>query len=132
MVWIGTFNCHHSHAAFGGQQQFWRHHMVVFPRTSVQIKMIGHEAIIGSPNLAIFYNHKTLYERQRLQDARDRCDFFQFCPTLLHEILALYDPKSQDRWLTPFNFTHAFVSRDNFICQRQLVDAILRRERVDM
>ncbi|MFK7800701.1 MAG: helix-turn-helix transcriptional regulator [Anaerolineae bacterium] len=123
-MWVGTFNCHHAHPLFHAKQVFDWHHMVVFPRTSVALTMDGRSQLAGSPNVVVFYNNRTEYERSKLTQEGDRCEYFQFSPLLLHEILASFDQTAQERNHTPFLFTHAFVSRQNFIRQRQLLEQL--------
>lgn len=126
MVRVGLFRCHPSHPAFAGQHYYHWHHMIVFPRTLVELTQIGREKIIGSPNIAIFYNHGTLYERKELTEQGDQCDFFQFNIALLYDILSEYDFDARSRETEPFLFTHSYVSRENFMHQRQMIDLITR------
>lgn len=86
--------------------------------------MDGRNQLAGSPNVVVFYNNGTEYERSKLTEEGDRCEYFQFSPPLLHEILGAFDQTVQGRNHTPFLFTHAFVSRQNFIRQRQLVEQL--------
>ena len=125
-MWIGTFNCHHTHSEFSGTNIFEWHHMVVFPRTSVALKMHGHDPLVGSPNVAIFYNHGTEYERDQLTDEGDCCEYFQFSPQLLLEIISLHDPTILKRDEHPFLFTHSFLDKSIFLRQRKLVEELKR------
>ncbi|MEM7332945.1 MAG: AraC family transcriptional regulator [Chloroflexota bacterium] len=126
MVWIGTFNCHCSHNMFGGVHCFPGHHLIVFPRTTVKLTMQGKGAILGSLNSVIFYNHNTIYKRQQINDEWDLCDYFQFSHALLFEILSIYDPKALNRISKPFPFTHTYLTRLNYLRQRQLIQAIFK------
>lgn len=128
IVWIGTFNCHHTHAEFKGINYFDWNHMVVFPRTSVALDMTGYDPVVGSPNVAILYNHGATYERGRLTDEGDCCEYFFFSPQLLGEALAFYDPAAQDRPTQPFLFNNAPVNNEIFINERKLVDLALRSD----
>lgn len=105
---------------------------MVFPRSVVKLNMHGHESLIGSPNVAVFYNHATVYERERLADEVDQCEFFQFRPTLLYDILAQYDPKARERRGRPFTFTHTFLSRQNFLLERQLLQLMFQSNLADV
>ena len=99
--------------------------MIVFPRTFVELNQIGRDIIIGSPNIAIFYNYGTLYERKELTELGDQCDFLQFDPELLYDILTLYDFDARHRELEPFLFTHSYVGRADFLRQRRIVEMIM-------
>lgn len=124
LVWIGTFNCHHTHKRFNGLNHFEWHHMIVFPRTSVILKMCGHDPFVGSPNIAVFYNNDTVYERGQLTEEGDCCEFFQFNRSLLLEVLATYDPAVYEREHQLFQFTNAFVDKKLFIRQRKLLQLL--------
>lgn len=130
MVWIGRFECHHTHAQFDGEHLYQGHHMVIFPRTQLELTILGRAKLISSPNLAVFYNNGMVYKRGYLTEQGDRNDNFQFRQTLLTEILATYDPDVRCRE-HPFKFTHTFVSRENFVRQRRLAAAALQHNQPD-
>ncbi len=94
---------------------------MVFPRTVVKLNMHGKEPLIGSPNVAVFYNKDTYYERSKLSEDGDQCEFFQYSPALLREILAAHAPQHDT---TTFPFTYTFLNRTNFVLQRALVDKL--------
>ena len=94
--------------------------MVVFPRTSVALKMSGFDPVIGSPNIAILYNHGAEFERSQLRDEWDCCEYFMFNPQILQEILAVYDPAVQERPNRPFLFNRTTVNNAIFLQERKL------------
>lgn len=88
--------------------------------------MLGRETLIGSPNNVVFYNCDTLYERQELTEQGDCCDYFQFSPRLLQEIVSAHHPQYDHG--EPFQFTHSFVNRQNFARQRAIMGEIGRKD----
>lgn len=126
MVWVGEFMCHFDDPFFGGLHFFDHHHMIVFPRTCVKLKLHGYGSLIGSPNLAVFYNRNTVYERTKLDNIGDKCYYFQFDPMLMDELLAEYQPQSNGRRSQTFSFTHALLHREQYLQQYRIVEMILR------
>ena len=120
---IGEFYCSRTHPNFHAPELQRTHHLVVFPRTSVEVLVFGRKQIVGSPNVAIFYNRGTIYQRGNLTDEDDRCDFFRFDQQLLYAILDIYDPAARDRDGTPFQFNHSFLNPQQFCAPTRLNDA---------
>lgn len=98
--------------------------MIVFPRTSVILKMSGQDPFVGSPNIAIFYNQDTIYERSQLTEEGDCCEYFQFNRSLILEILKNYDAAIHEKEKKLFHFTHSFVDKSIFLQQRHLLQLI--------
>lgn len=105
--------------------------MITFPRTAVELHLLGRGTVIGSPNIAVFYNHGQEYFRQQLSPEGDFCEWFNFSPRLLREVVELYDPRAAEEWKRPFSHTHAPLSSRWHLLQRSLVDHILNAPFLD-
>ncbi|WP_420642808.1 helix-turn-helix transcriptional regulator [Candidatus Leptofilum sp.] len=125
VVWIGIFRCPAEHPVFDKPAYFAWHNMITFPRTAVELHLLGQETVIGSPNMVAFYNHGQEYFRKKLSDTGDWCDWFQFCPQLLAEIIRQYDPKVGEVGVRPFRYSHTPISTRSLLLQRQIIHHLL-------
>jgi AraC-like DNA-binding protein len=91
---------------------------MVFPRSSVSITQRGHEPIIATPNVIVFYNEGQTYQRGKVSERGDDCAWFGFSPALLEEAIRPFDPRVSDRPMRPFSFTHGPSSSGSFLSQR--------------
>ena len=119
-VRIGTFYCPVSHPVFpyAGEMEGYT---VVFPRTSVQIAHEGHAPVIADPNVVMFYNKGQPYQRGKVSEQGDLCDWFDFDFTAVIDVIREYDPAVEERWLTPFQFTHTPSVSAIYLQQRRLI-----------
>ncbi len=105
--------------------------MITFPHTMVELHMLGKGIIVSSPNIAVLYNNGQEYFRKPISDVGDRCEWFQFCPRLLFEVIQQYDPAVEERYGMSFSFTHASIPVKCLILERQIVNHILTSDQVD-
>lgn len=123
--WIGLFRCSANHPEFHAPNYFSWHNMIVFPRTAVELHFLGQETIISSPNIAVFYNCGQEYYRQILSEKGDWCEWFQFRPSLLLEVIRHYDPRVDERDKRPFLHTHTPIATRWLLLERQIVEHLV-------
>lgn len=117
---IGTFFCPPSHPRFQDTGPIGGY-TVVFPRTSVSIAHEGRTPVVADPNVVMFYNQGQLYRRQKLSEQGDLCDWFGFGQTAVIAAIRDHDPTVDDRWPTPFCFTHGPSDSAIYVQQRLLI-----------
>lgn len=122
LVWIGTFRCPPTHPLFYKQSYFNWHNMITFPRTAVELHILGQETIIGSPNIVAFYNKGQEYFRKKLSENGDWCEWFQFCPKLLFEVLQQFDPQAEPGEKRPFRHSHTLIATKWLLLERQIIE----------
>jgi AraC-like DNA-binding protein len=101
---------------------------MVFPRTSVYITHNGRSPVVADPNVVIFYNQGQEYQRSKLSEQGDICDWFAFCPALIVEAIRPFDPSVEDRQETPFTFTHGPSEARSYLLQRLLIKHLREAE----
>lgn len=87
--------------------------------------MLGKGIIIGTPNIAVFYNYGQEYFRRKLANEGDFCEWFNFSPSLLREVIGLYDPTVAERGKRPFIHTHAPLGTYWHLLQRNIIEHLL-------
>lgn len=117
---IGTFYCPPTHPRFQDTGPIGGY-TIVFPRTSVTIAHDGRAPIVADPNVVMFYNQGQLYRRGKISEQGDLCDWFGFGQTAVIEAIRAHDPTVDERWLTPFCFTHGPAASAIYIQQRLLI-----------
>jgi len=117
---IGTFYCPSSHPHFQNTGPIGGY-TIVFPRTSVTITHDGRTPIVADPNVVMFYNQGQIYRRGKISEQGDFCDWFGFGQTAVIEAIRTYDPSVDNRWLTPFSFSHGPAASPIYLRQRLLV-----------
>ncbi|WP_420643673.1 helix-turn-helix transcriptional regulator [Candidatus Leptofilum sp.] len=120
---IGRFVCPPWHPKFPNTGPI-RGATIVFPRTSVTITHVGKRAVVGDPNVVMFYNKGQQYTRGKLSEQGDICDWFGFAPQIVIEALRTVDPHVDDRWNQPFLFSHGPSTSKLYLQQRLLVEAL--------
>lgn len=104
---------------------------MTFPRTAVELHLLGKDTIVSSPNITVFYNHGQEYFRRPLSREGDFCEWFNFYPPLLQEVIQLYDPSVVEREKRPFLQSHAPLATRWLLLQRRLVDYLLTNTVID-
>lgn len=120
---IGTFFCPPSHPRFQDTGPIGGY-TVVFPRTSVTITHDGRAPVVADPNVVMFYNQGQLYRRGKISEQGDLCDWFGFGQTAVIDAIRVHDPTVDDRWLTPFSFTHGPSTATIYMQQRLLIHCL--------
>ena len=108
-----------------------RQHCFVFPRTSVRIRHAGRKPFVASPNVVTLYNAGQVYERERITDEGDRCEWFSVEPGVLAEVLAAHDPSTLDDPEHPFRLPFVLGDPKTYLLQRLVVRHATEAERVD-
>jgi AraC-like DNA-binding protein len=130
VVQIGLFRCPVSYPHFANTGST-SNHLIVFPRTSVQITHPGKRTIVADPNTMMFYNNRQTYFRERLSERGDLSDWFAFNPELILDALRPYDPGIDDHRDHPFLLTHAPAAAEIYLQQRLVVETLLHGAVVD-
>lgn len=130
LIQIGIFRCptwapffHNSGPAEG--------YLLVFPRTSVQIKHEGRRPVVADPNVVMLYNQGQVYSRSKLSERGDMCDWFAFHPKTLVQAMRPFDPAVDERWESPFRYTHGPSDAETYLLQRLVTRHVRESERPD-
>ncbi|WP_420627887.1 helix-turn-helix transcriptional regulator [Candidatus Leptofilum sp.] len=130
-AWLGIFRCSAKHPLFYKPAHFAGHNMITFPRTAVELHMLGQETVVASPNMVAFYNHGQEYHRKKLSETGDWCEWFKFSPRLLAEVIQRYDPQAGEMELRPFRHSHILISARTLLHQRRIVHHLLTAKQRD-
>ncbi|MCL4263690.1 MAG: AraC family transcriptional regulator [Anaerolineae bacterium] len=130
MMVIGTFFCPSSHPRFQDTGPIGGY-TIVFPRTSVTITHDGRTPVVADPNVVMFYNQGQLYRRGQISAQGDLCDWFGFGQTAVIEAIRAHDPTVDERWLTPFCFTHGLAASAIYMQQRLLIHYLNQTSKPD-
>ena len=130
LLTIGLFRCPTWHQAFSNTGPA-SNYLLVFPRSSVIITQSGHQPVVANPNVVMFYNRHQEYERGKLSDWGDVCEFFAFSPPTIIEVHRQVDPTVEARAERPFRFSHTTSHPHNYLKQRRIVQRILSGAQLD-
>ncbi|MFN8454696.1 MAG: helix-turn-helix transcriptional regulator [Anaerolineae bacterium] len=117
---IGLFRCPPWYPYFADTGPI-QGYLLVFPRTSVGITHAGGDPIVADPNIVMFYNRSQLYQRHKLSERGDWCDWFAFKPEVVVEALRPFDPTVVDHPERPFQLTHGPSDARSYLLQRLVV-----------
>jgi AraC family transcriptional regulator len=95
-------------------------HEVVFPRTGVFVKHVGHDKAVADPNHVLFFNANEPYRVSHPAPGGDDCTVYVFSPETLIEALAHYEPRARDHPEKPFAVTHGAVELRTILRQQQI------------
>jgi AraC-like DNA-binding protein len=123
---IGAFRCRPEHPRFTDTGPI-EAHVVVFPRTSVEIRHEGSRPFVADACVATLYNRGQRYRRAAVDPAGDRCDWFALAPELALELVARHEPDALDRPETPYRFEFTPVAGALYLRQRRLFERLARR-----
>lgn len=128
---FGVFRCHPSHPNFA-LKGIARGHLLVFPRTSVQIVREGQGASVSDPNQAIFYHAEQPYQREAIHPDGDRCEWFAFSPTMINSAVGQLGPQVRQSNERPYPATSAPIAATIYLLQRRVVRHVQQRgEQID-
>jgi len=130
LVEVGRWRCPPDHPHFvdsGPASQ----HLFVFPRDGVWIQHEGRRPFLADPNIVTFYNRGQRYQRQPLNGAADRCEYYAVEPGALAGTLTGVDPSAADRPDRPFPFTHGPSDQHSYLRQRRVFEHVTREARPD-
>lgn len=117
---IGTFHCPVTDPIFNHAGKI-DGYTIVFPRTSVTITQDGRRPVVADPNVVMFYNKGQAYERGKVSEEGDMCDWFGFDRTAVIDAVRTVDPSVEERRLQPFCFTHGPSDSEIYLQQRLLL-----------
>ena len=130
LVRVGLFRCRPWHDMFKNDRRALADYLV-FPRTSVMITYDGYEPVVADPNTVLFYNKHQTYEREKLSERGDFCDYYTFSQEALLDTMQAYDPTVLERPERPYPTTHAPSDSQSYLLQRLVVQHILGDEPSD-
>jgi AraC family transcriptional regulator len=125
---IGTWQCRPSQPEFPGG--WMAKPTFVFPRTCVEITQEGEESIVVDPNVAVLYRGAQEYSRRAVDPAGDRCEWFEFDPRWVSEIVDGVDPKAATD-ASPIKHTHAPATSEAYLLQRMLTRYVVAHPEPD-
>lgn len=128
---IGTFHCPITDPIFNHAGKI-EGYTIVFPRTSVTITQDGRRPVVADPNVVMFYNKGQAYERGKVSEEGDLCDWFGFDRTAVIDAVRTIDPSVDERWLQPFYFTHGPSDSEVYLQQRLLIHYLQETESPDL
>lgn len=130
--WIGIFRCHPAEKKHYGSMKPISGHLIVFPRTCVKITFDGHEPIVTNPNIVMLYNSGQLFQRDKVAEDGDRCEYFGYRPSVLMEALESYYPTIDPTPEQPFVWSHTLTTTSAFLQQRRLVSYLRTHRQIDL
>ncbi|MCA9923329.1 MAG: helix-turn-helix transcriptional regulator [Anaerolineales bacterium] len=128
---IGTFHCP-THYPYFHNTGPTEGHLVVFPRTPVCITQAGRRPVITDPNVVMFYNKGQEYQRDKISERGDTCEWFSFSPDVLVSAIQPYDAQVQGRRERPFRFSHGPSDPESYLQQRLITEYVRQTDASDM
>lgn len=119
LLTIGEFRAPVDHPQFTDSGPT-RHHLVVFPRTSVVIRHEGRPPITTDPCTVTFYNQGQRYTREPVDPRGDHCAWFGVHPDLIRDVLGGHDPSVADRPGAPFGRIWGLSDARSYALQRAI------------
>lgn len=130
-VWLGEFRCPPDDPRWRGDNIIVDGHNVVFPRTSLVIQHAGREPVVTNRNHVMFYNHRQVYTRGRIDQHGDHCIYLVVSGDLLLEIAGPYDPAVVERPDRPFPFDHGPSDPSSYLFYHLVSHYLLGHEAPD-
>lgn len=121
---IGLWRCRPWHDLFRRDREAQGHY-IVFPRSSVYITPSGRSRIVADPNVVMFYNKHQTYQREKLSDVGDICEYFGFDDSALLEMMQQHTPGLLGKPESPFPVTHGPSDPQSYLLQRMVVEHVL-------
>ena len=123
-VKIGRWRC-------GPDSHLWREEnvagsrpMLVFPRTSVQIKQDKHDPVVTTRNHLVYYNKDQTYRRKLVDRRGDICDYFYVEPKELVSVLTWLGSEAPENLDEPFNRSLGNCNTTSYSVQRYLFELV--------
>jgi AraC-like DNA-binding protein len=127
---IGRWRCPASHPWFVNSGPV-AEACFVFPREPVWIAHEHERPFVADANTVTYYNTGQCYERRRLGDRGDRCEWFALADDAMRDSLAAVDPDVRGRDERPFTFTHGPADPASYLLQRTIVEHVRREVNPD-
>lgn len=131
LVRIATYRRDANRPDFEAPDRVVSGHLIVFPRTSVQINYENGDSIVANPNLVTMYNLHQGFSRKKISDRGDLCEWFAFTPEVLLDAMKRYDPSVEDRIEQPFAARFGPSEPNCYLRQRIVVEHMLQEEKPD-
>jgi len=118
----GTFSCRPDNPLFDAEAPSTAH-CLVFSRTPVWIRHERGERYVADPTVATFHNRGRVYQRWKIADEGDRCDWIAYADDLMADALSRRrQPAGRDPTWFPAEFTP--ISCRIYARQRLLFDRL--------
>lgn len=131
LVRIATYRRDANRPDFAAPDRVVNGHLIVFPRTSVQINYDNGDSIVANPNLVTMYNLHQGFSRKKISERGDFCEWFAFAPEVLIDAMRRYDPSVEDRLDRPFAVRFGPSDPSCYLRQRIVVEHLLQDEKPD-
>lgn len=131
LVRIATYRRDANRPDFEAPDRVVNGHLIVFPRTSVQINYDNGDSIVANPNLVTMYNLHQGFSRKKISERGDFCEWFAFAPEVLIDAMKRYDPTVEERIDRPFAVRFGPSEPSSYLRQRIVVEHLLQEEKPD-
>jgi AraC family transcriptional regulator len=121
LVRIGAFRCDRDHPDFRDTGPA-NNDCFVFPRTAVLIEHEHEPPFAASPNITTFYNRSQRYQRHKISERGDRCDWFGVDRSVARDAVRMVDPAVEEN---PFRWTRGRCDAQTYLMQRCLFDGVV-------
>lgn len=125
LVRIATYRRDGNRPDFEAPDRVNSGHLIVFPRTSVQINYENGDSIVANPNLVTMYNLHQGFSRKKISERGDLCEWFAFAPEVLIDAMKRYDPTVEERIEQPFIARFGHSDPSCYLRQRIVVEHLL-------
>lgn len=124
LVKIGRWRCGPDSSLWNEENIAGSRPLLVFPRTSVQIKQDGRDPIVSTRNHLAFYNKGQTYRRQLVDRRGDICEYFSVEPNELANLFYGLGYKVPDNPDEPFDKTLGRCDTTSYAVQRYLYELV--------
>jgi AraC family transcriptional regulator len=93
---LGTFACRPDQPQFHAESPSTAH-CLVFSRTPVWIRHERGSRYVADPTVATLHNRGRVYQRWRIVDRGDRCDWIAYADDVVDEVIAPFDRRPRPR-----------------------------------
>jgi AraC-like DNA-binding protein len=118
---LGTFSCRPDHPLFHAESPSTAH-CLVFSRTPVWIRHERGSRYVADPTVATFHNRGRVYQRWRIGDRGDRCDWIAYADDVVADAVSPVSHRERDRDPQWFPAEFVPVSSALYARQRRLFD----------
>ena len=118
---LGTFACRPDQPQFHLESPSTAH-CLVFSRTPVWIRHERGSRYVADPTVATFHNRGRVYQRWRIVDRGDRCDWIAYADDLVADAVARFDRPRAGRDPHWFPADRVPISSSLYARQRRLFD----------
>jgi AraC family transcriptional regulator len=125
---LGTFACRPDQPQFHAESPSTAH-CLVFSRTPVWIRHERGSRYVADPTVATLHNRGRVYQRWRIVDRGDRCDWIAYADDVVDDVIARFDRRSRvDRDPRWFPADAVPIASALYARQRRLFDRASRSD----